>query len=110
MLNYANYSNNELFRISGTLPLDRIELLLSHGDIAERLDNVLSSTQEASNCYMQEDFLSDQLHALQSILKCLRGENKLRLDKVIEEIARDISIQVNESEYGKDILRNILKD
>ena len=110
MLNYANYSDEELFKISGTLPPDRIELLLIHGDIVERLNNVLSSTQEASNCYMQEDFLSDQLHALQSILKCLRGENKLRLGKVLEDIERDISIQVNESEYGRDILRNILKD
>lgn len=105
-----NYSNEELFRISGTLPPDRIELLLDHGDTMKRLNSVSSSAQEASGCYMQEDFLSDQLHNLQSLLRCLRGENRRRLIKIIEDIEHNISMQVNEGDYGKDVLRNMLKD
>lgn len=85
-------------------------MLLDHGDTMKRLDSVSSSAQEASTCYMQEDFLSGQLHDLQSILKGLRGENRRRLSKVVEDIAHNISMQVNEGEYGRDVLRNMLKD
>lgn len=106
----SNYSDKEIYNLTGTLPADRIEKLIDVGNLAEKLASAVSSAEEASGCYMPEDFLADQLNELQSILKGLRGDNRRRLSKVIEDIEQNISMQVNEGEYGRDVLRNMLKD
>jgi hypothetical protein len=64
--------------------------------------------QEASAQFPAEDFLSDQVSALQEFAKRLRGDNKKDLLHIIECISDALQCQFYATDYGMAELRKII--
>lgn len=107
-MNYSNYSNEELFNLTGTLPSERIEQIINDGKLSEVIEDCKIKANEASSGFVQEDFLFSQLQQLQNISKNIRGENRKELLSVITQIEDEILKQVRQGEYGKSELDFIL--
>lgn len=103
------YSNEELFRVNGTLPANRIEALLECEDKANALENVEAHISEAKGCFVSEDCLHEIIDYMQQLAKHMRGENRTELLRIIE-CAESLQSELGrEGEYGADELRQALK-
>ena len=105
----TTYSNQDIFRLTGTLPVARIEQLLDAEETAQSLDGIEAHISEAKGCFAAEDCLADLINDIQALAKGMRGENRkalLALAETAEERQRELA---QEGEYGADELRQALK-
>ena len=85
--NSENLSNEEVFRLTGTLPPERIESLLDVSDIANDaagICNLIHDGKVFSNHY-DEEFRHIQ-SALNVLKKSTRGENRKEVEALIEYV------------------------
>jgi len=107
-MSYSNYTDKEIYKLTGTLPADRLEKLIDSGNLGDKLKSCKSAAEEASLCYMQEDFLTDQLSKLRGLVRNLRSKaNQKALEKIIEDIEERILEQSRSSEYVIEELNKI---
>lgn len=103
-----NLTNREAFRLN-CLSTQSIENLI---DIEEQFEDVQESAcciDEAINCYPSEDFMQPLVRKLESLMRNVRGDNKLYLKHILET-AIDIENEVNgRSEYGRSELKKVLE-
>lgn len=108
MRHASNLTNEELFRLTGTLPKERIEELLdkSKVDVKAALDYI----SESSRYFPDEGFLSDLSNKIRNIVDDMRkSENKTRLENILAYID-DYEMQIfYESEEGMDLLHKAVK-
>lgn len=110
-MNYAttNMTDEEVFRMTGNLPPDRVEKLLNRQDTEEIINSINVYASEA-RMTVEEDFLSDQTTRLFEIAKKLRGDNRKDLEEVIEEIRLSVQEMVNAASYSNEQLDLIVKE
>lgn len=110
-MNYAttNMTDEEVFRMTGNLPPDRVEKLLNRQDTEEVINSIDAYAYEA-RMTIEEDFLSAQITSLYEIAKKLRGDNRKDLEKVIEEIRSSVEEMVNAASYSNEQLDLIVKE
>ena len=98
----TSLTNKEYFKLNGTLSAERIEGLLDleSAVYVDVLEDIITSTKEAITQFPEEDFLQPVISELNTLLKTLRGDNRLALANIItavEDIQSDIT---NSSEYA----------
>lgn len=106
---FLNYTNTELFNLTGTLPSDRIESLLDCESKLNLVADYKIKAKEAYSCFIDEGFADRELEELKTLCKSLRGNNRAQLGKIIESLENTISDEVNNAAYGRDELRHIIK-
>lgn len=106
---FLNYSNAELFKLSGTLPSDRIETLLDCESKLNLVADYKTKVQEAYYCFISEGFADNELQQLKALCKSLRGNNRSQLENIIESLENTIASEVSNAAYGRDELRDIIK-
>jgi hypothetical protein len=111
MIDCANMTHLEVYRVNGTLSTERLESLLDASEQAIDTDvsNWKATLQEARSCYLSEDFLDARISDLQALAKSLRGNNRQALFDIIATIQDDVLQAVQSSEYGADEIGKILK-
>lgn len=79
----SNWTPEEVFHVTGTLPAHMIETLLENQASANTNNNnsVFATLREVSAQFPSEDFLEPALKLLRTLN--LRGENKVRLEDAI---------------------------
>ena len=102
----SNLTNREAYAQYGKLDEERMQKLLDIEDNYQPWDNV-HYVQEASAQYPEEDFLQDDIKALQRLVKNVRGDNKATLLGVIATL-EDLQLQqARATEYGREELGKI---
>lgn len=104
----SNMSHREAFKLTGSLPMDRIELLLDKADTLENLEDVPGEITEAKAGFPDEDCLQDIIKQLQVLQKNLRGDNRTTLGVVIEQVEERQTSLMQSSEYGLEKLNSAL--
>lgn len=107
---YSNMTPKEEFRLNGTLCESTIEaLILEHEDTQEAdIKGAKTYIKEAKGCYASEDFLTTPVRDLQTVANRVRGQNKLMLLDIIQQL-QNIENEIRQSgEYGSDELRKAL--
>lgn len=105
---YLSLSPAEHFRVHGTLPTNAIEDLLEAVKSADVLDDIEAHIEEARGCFLEEDFGQRTKDRLHDLAKRLRGDNKLEVLAILEELTEDIDQEVKSGEYGYDEFKKAL--
>lgn len=95
-----NLTNDEYFKLHGTLPLDRIERLLDIEFEYLNLAGIDCHVREIVNQLPDEDFLQEQLTTLRKLSGMLRGENRRLLNTAIADIEEALGAQANSTAYA----------
>lgn len=106
----SNLTNDELYRLTGTLPSARIEALIETAELYEKITGSEAHIIEARGSYPDEGFLYHVIERLNAVAKSVRGDNRqeiLSIVSALEQIDQDVT---NDAEYGRDELRKALKD
>jgi hypothetical protein len=100
-------TDDEFYRLNGTLSPERIERLL---DLTIHIDgsNPSNYIEEATATFPKEDFLEAVLKKLNRIAKNVRGDNRTDINDVIETLEQLATDTYNTSEYGRSELDNAL--
>lgn len=106
---FYNLTNEELFRLTGSLPPERIEGLLDNAAAAAGLEGIGACVAEAKTCFFAEDALSPILSQLTELAKNLRGNNKQELLGIIESLDDFAQCQFHQGDYGRDELHKVEK-
>lgn len=99
-MNPSNYSNNEIFKLTGTLPAKRIEKLLDDEPIISLLSDIEDCLSDAVSAMPGEDCFQDDIKAMTNFAKCLRGDNKEALLNIISKFTDDLSSMLSSVEYA----------
>ena len=105
----SNLSNEEHYRMFGTLPADRIEALLDASDKLESLDGIEAHVSEARCQFPAEDFLVPVQDRLHDLAKRLRGDNRQEVLSIIEQLDDINQCQVYATGYAVEELGKIEK-
>lgn len=105
----SNLSNNEYYRLYGTLSPDRIEALLDKSDQLESLDGIEAHIQEACCQFPAEDFLVPVQDRLRDLAKKLRGDNRQEVLGIIEQLDDINQCQVYATGYAVEELGKVEK-
>lgn len=108
MIDSYNMSNEEFYRVNGTLTPARIDAMFSKVDEAEAWEDLTPCIQEAKSCFIDEDFLQSTVLRLQEFAKRLRGDNRQDLLKIVEDMEHDIGQAIASAEYGASELDKCL--
>lgn len=100
----SNMTDDEVFRLTGTLPADRIAALLSRVFSDDRIESVIVHIREGSSSFLCEDFLSHEIERLSEIIAGYRGKDRAELIKIRDNL-RDIENDVYQNgEYAQEEL------
>lgn len=101
-------SASEAYRISGTLPHDKIEQLLDAQEQLDAIGNVSGSLIDADQ-YPAEDFLQDAIDDIGLMAKRLRGDNRADLIAISVKL-EDLQLSIaRAAEYGRECLNTAIK-
>lgn len=108
---FSNLTHKEYFRLHGSLPPERCELLLHDTDAGAAVDaaGALAHISEARGQFPAEDFASEIVTQLQALRANLRGSNRDKLGQIIESLEDLLQCQFNASDYGLSELREAEK-
>ena len=95
-------ANSEIYRVTGTLPAERIEALLELDSVD--LSGVIVHIQEARGSFPGEDSLASIIEDLTALAKHMRGENQKELRSIIERADSLQSELARDAEYGLEEL------
>ena len=101
----TNLTNQEYYRLNGTLSAERIEDLLRFDCAIDSSSDPSAYIDEAEGCFPKEDFLEHIIKKVRAVSKRVRGENKDDLDQILIDLEDLQSSVNNDSEYGRDELR-----
>lgn len=104
-----NYTDKEIFRLTGALPGERLEALLERAEELENAVDIEAHISEALGQYPAEDFLQEPINRLNQLAKRLRGENRAEVTYIIEMLDDIAQCTFNAGEYGKDELHKAKK-
>ena len=102
----SNLTNREAYALHGKLDDARMEELLDLEDEHQPTENEWH-VQEASAQYPEEDFLQDNIKALQALAKNIRGDNKATLLGIIDSLEDIQKSQCHSTEYAREELGKI---
>lgn len=110
MIDSANMTHEEFYRVNGTLTPERIDSLLDEQSNLESFDvrEFTAYAQEARGCYIGEDFAQEHLDDLRDIAKRLRGDNRNSLLMLIDRLQDSVKEAVGNAEYGASELDKII--
>jgi hypothetical protein len=77
----SNVSNDELFRVNGCLPADRVEQLLSNGKVIDHRD-IVDLRHELRQA---KDLLAEIYEDLDALRKSVRGDNVRKVGQIMNE-------------------------
>lgn len=100
----SNFTDEEVFRMTGTLPAERIEALLDHSAQLKQLTNIDGHIDDAMAQFPAEDFLSDLKQEMYELAKRLRGDNKEALTNLCAMLDDRLQTQFYATEYGTNEL------
>lgn len=103
-------TNEEEFRLTGTLSSDKIEKLLNFAGLEDSVWSCISGLSDVQSSFPSEDFLHGIERRLTELAKKLRGENKEILLGVIDDLADVISSTNSATENGVDLLNSTITD
>lgn len=103
----SNLSHAEFYRLNGALSAERCETLIDAEADLEQLIDASTHIDEASGCFVSEDFLSGVLSDMRALAKKVRGGNKFDLEQLIERLEEIESEEARNAEYGRDELRKL---
>jgi hypothetical protein len=105
----TNLTNEEYYRLNGTLSAERIESLLN---ITANVDDSSPAAyiEEAMGTFPKEDFLESVIKKVRAVAKRVRGDNKDDLDQILLDLEDLQSSVNNNSDYGRSELDNALVD
>lgn len=102
----SNLTNSEYYKLNGTLSAERIESLLdietiNVKDVVSRASCYIS---EAIQPFSAEDFLSDVIKDVNRLIKDLRGNNRVELQRILENLDDVAQCTFNAVENSDDLL------
>jgi len=100
-----NLTAEEEYRLTGTVTGRRAEELLDASDKVKAYDGIQAYIQEAKGCFVKEDFLGGVTTDLTDLATSLRGDNRIKLLSLIEEIERYVTDAIRDGEYGASELQ-----
>lgn len=103
----SNLSNEEVFRLTGTLPPDRIVALLDevYDQIGpEDISRAEVYIQEAKAPFEYEDFLSDVIYLATELRDNCRGANKDTAERLCEMLSNIAQTVFNAVDNSDDLL------
>lgn len=106
---FHNLTNQEYFRLHGTLPSDRIEELLHDPNAEIDLAGAVAKIEEGMGQFPEEDFGHDIIGRLQALAKCVRGANREELLSIIGAAEDLFQCQFYASDYGRSELIDAIK-
>lgn len=107
-INHSNLSAREHLRINGQVPADMLESLLDKEEKINSIAGIEAHLSEAKSCFPAEDFLEPIRWELQELHKNLRGANREKLGGILESMDDLAQLVFNESDYGRDELKQAL--
>lgn len=110
MINSSTMTNDEFYKINGTMSDERINAMLdSEGNYEEmHVGNFQRNAQEALAGMIDKDFLCDEVDYLKQFGKSMRGNNKVEFMSLVKRIEDALKQQIANSEYGKSELQKII--
>jgi hypothetical protein len=105
----SNMTNEELFRLTGTLTAARIETLLDMGAKADRLSSCADCLVEARSQYPDEDFLQAVISDIQYLASKIRGGNKDFANQCADKLLQIQQEIAQNGEYGTEQLNKALR-
>lgn len=108
----TNMSNAEVLKLHGSLPVSRIEPLLDTEQAYQKFEDigVEGQLREAIEKFPEQDFAKTILNDLRAVEKTVRGQNKDKLETIIEALeAKQLEIYETALE-GVAILESIINE
>lgn len=102
-----NMSHAEVYRLTGTLPANRIEEIIEEADAVALLLSGRPHIGEAMGGYPAEDWADGVLSDLAEIIKKARGDNRTRLEALHETLSNLSSETARAAEQGIEELRKL---
>lgn len=106
---FSSLTDQEFFRLHGTLPPERIEPLLHDPHAQIDLAGAVGKIEEGMGQFPEEDFGHDIISRLQALAKFVRGSNREELLSIISAAEDLFQCQFNSSDYGRSELIDAIK-
>lgn len=100
MQTFSSMTNEELYRILGTLPADRLEQLLDQSAALESARETVACIREAQERYPEEGCLTDIIGDAELLHQKLRGQNRADMDALVTRLYDLESTLQTSTEYG----------
>lgn len=106
-----SFTDEEVFRMTGTLPADRIEHLVDTADALRQCEDIDGNIAEAYGQFPPEDFLSDVMQALVGVCNMLKQGSASRqaLNNALAMMEDQLQTQFYATEYATSELDKALR-
>lgn len=95
---------SETYRMYGALTRGQIENLIDTAESVESADGVDGYIDEARCMYPSEDFLEEPIKALNELAKGMRGEKRIEIEAIANQLREILTNTTNSSDYGREQL------
>lgn len=97
-----SFSDEEVLRMTGTLPTHRIERLIDDSDRLHSFDGMHRQLTEAANQFPAEDFMHEVTASLNDVLKLMKKDSEARrgLTAALALMGQQLQSQYHSTEHG----------
>lgn len=107
MIDATEMTNEEFYRLNGTLTPARIERILDAEKQVESFEGLEAHVSEALAQLPAEDFLEPIKSRLHELSKCVRGANRTEVLAIIETLDDLAQCTFNASDYARSELNKL---
>ncbi len=100
MIEGTNLSNNEYYKLNGSLSSDRIEALLDLDGLMEFVSGTHYYLEEAQGQFPEEDFLCGVVNKLHKLADKLRGDNKAAVLDIVDLVFGALGLGLYMERHG----------